>query len=93
MTQVPLPTATDSREEEMPEPDEDGMEDSAETPPLVSRPTFGSQLKQKSPVQPPGAPKKTKVTTMVKPTWQSQHIAQQTSRRSTGSSTPTSSTA
>ena len=95
--QIPLPTATDSGEEEMPEleTDDEDLEDTVESSPLVSRPTIGSQLKQKSPAhwQPPGAPKKTKVTTTVQPTRRSQRIAQQVSKRSTGGSTPTSSTA
>jgi len=42
--------------------------------------------------KPPGTPKKTKVTTAIEPTRRSQRIAQQVTKRSTGGSTPTSST-
>jgi hypothetical protein len=94
MSQVNLPAVTDSGEEEIPELelDDEGIENIMQTPPPVTRLTIGSQLKQKTPVQPPGAPKKSKVTT-TKPTRRSQCIAQQAAKRSASDTTPTSSTA
>jgi hypothetical protein len=94
MSQVNLPAATDSGEEEIPELelDDEGIENIMQMPPPVTRPTIGSQLKQKTPVQPPGAPKKSKVTT-TEPTQRSQHIAQQAAKHSASDTTPTSSTA
>jgi hypothetical protein len=65
MSQVNLPAAIDSGEEEVPELklDNEGIENIMQTLPPVMHPTIGSQLKQKTPVQPPGAPKKSKVMT------------------------------
>ena len=87
--QTPLPTATDSGEEEMPDKEDEIVTPSTPTPAAsptatsppapVSRPTIGSQLKQKTPVQPPGAPKKAKNSPQVEPTRRSQRIANQKS--------------
>ena len=74
---APIPTATSSGEEEMPEVEDDDEEAIPTPSALVSRPTIGSQLKQKVPVQPPGVPKKAKGSPVIEEaTHQSQHIAE-----------------
>ena len=62
----------------------------ASTPAPPSRPTIGSLLKQKTPVQLPGAPKKSKTGQQAEPTRRSQRIAQQTANCTIGDETTTS---
>ena len=93
--QTPHLFATDSGEEEMPEKEDDIVSPPtsvpapflASTPAPPSRPTIGSLLKQKTLVQPSGAPKKSKTGQQAKPTRHSRHITQQTANHTMGDGT------
>ena len=96
--QTPCPFATNSGEEEMPEKEDNIVSPPtsvpapfpASTPAPPLRPTIGSLLKQKTPVQPPGAPRKSKTGQQAEPTCRSQRIAQQTANCTIGDETTTS---
>jgi hypothetical protein len=97
--EMPQPFATNSGEEEMLEKEDETTLPLTPAPVLsltvmpsipLSRLTIGSQLKQKTPVQPPGAPKKAKSLQQPKPTWCLQRITQCVTKHNTGSKMPSS---